>query len=110
PMRGPIPTRRCRTSMCIFLAGGRSAPCWSNAEASAWAARGRDLSDAGSEFPRKLVERHFRPRAIVTDHFRRRTRRETPALGEVLAARQAVEESGGIEVPRAGGVHHLGHR
>ena len=58
----------------------------------------------------QLLQRCFRPRAIMRDHFRRRQRAQPAAIGQALAVGQAIQKSGGELIARAGGVHHLGHR
>ena len=46
----------------------------------------------------------------MRNHFRRRQRAQPAAIGQALAMGQAIEESGGELVARAGGVDHLAHR
>ena len=56
------------------------------------------------------LQRCFRPRAIMRDHFRGGERAQPAAIGQALAMRQAIKKSGGELIARAGGVDHPRHR
>src|SRR5579862_806037 len=58
----------------------------------------------------EFAQRHFRTRAVMRDHFRRRERAQTPAISKAASVREAIKESCRELIAGTGGIDHTRDR